>query len=80
VLPPKKKDIEPRPSVVDEAEFEESDVVDVRAQSFPAAANFFDQSFTSQFGSREEDWEDEDEDDSFDDDGIFNHEPECRPQ
>ena len=64
--------MEPRPEVVDEADFEESDIVDVRARSFPASQNFFDQGFASQFGEgNEDDWEDEDDEDG---------EPECRPQ
>lgn len=58
---------------MDEADFEESDIVDVRARSFPAG-DFFDQAFASQFGEDEDDWEDDDEDD--DEDG----EPDCRPQ
>lgn len=74
-LPPKKRDVEPRPAVVDEAAYEESDIVDVRSRSFPAG-DFFDQGFASQFGGGEDAWVDEDEDDEFDDD----HEPECRPQ
>lgn len=81
VLPPKKNDVEPRPAVVEEAEFEESDLVDVRARSFPASANFFDQGFPSQFGSKEEDWDDEDEDEDgndFDEDVMG--QPECNPQ
>ena len=47
----------------------------MRARSFPASSNFFDQGFPSQFGEDENDWEDDDDDD---DDG--NLEPECRPQ
>ncbi|PPQ68226.1 hypothetical protein CVT26_005759, partial [Gymnopilus dilepis] len=72
ILPPRRPDVEPRPEVVDEADFEESDIVDVRARSFPASQNFFDQGFASQFGEgNEDDWEDEDDEDG---------EPECRPQ
>ncbi|KAF8896222.1 hypothetical protein BD779DRAFT_1494583 [Infundibulicybe gibba] len=74
LLPPKKKDIDPRPDVVDEAEFEETNIADVRARSFPASPNFFDQGFASQFGDGDDDgWEDDDDDD----DGMG---PECRPQ
>ena len=47
----------------------------MRARSFPASPNFFDQGFPSQFGGDENDWEDEDEDDD-----DVNLEPECRPQ
>jgi DnaJ family protein A protein 2 len=47
----------------------------VRARSFPASPDFFDQAFPSQFGGDENDWEDEDEDDD-----VINLEPECRPQ
>lgn len=76
-MPPKKVDIEPRPEIVDDAKFEESDIVDVRARSFPASASFFDQGFTSQFGEdNEENWEDED-DDEFD---HFDTEPQCPNQ
>jgi DnaJ family protein A protein 2 len=60
---------------VDEANFEESDIVDVRARSFPASLDFFDQGFPSQFGG-DENWEDEEDDD----DDININEPECRPQ
>ena len=77
VLPPKRTDVDPQPDIVDEANFEESDIVDVRARSFPASPNFFDQGFPSQFGGDENDWEDEDEDD---DDDHVNLEPECRTQ
>lgn len=74
LLPPKKEDVDPRPAVVDEAEFEESDIVDVRARSFPASPNFFDHGFASQFGEGDEDaWEDEGEDEMGGD-------PECRTQ
>ncbi|KAF9048597.1 DnaJ-domain-containing protein [Panaeolus papilionaceus] len=72
VLPPKKQDLDPQPAVVDEAAFEESDIVDVRARSYPASQNFFDHGFPSQFGGDEDDWEDEDDDDM--------DEPDCRPQ
>ena len=76
LLPPKKTDVEPRPAVVDEAEYEESDMVEVRARSFPADTDFFDQgfAFASQFGegADEEAWEDDD-----DEGGA---EPECRTQ
>ncbi|TFK40254.1 hypothetical protein BDQ12DRAFT_628117 [Crucibulum laeve] len=72
LLPPKKLDVEPLPEVVDEADYESSDIVDVRARSFPASQNFFDHGFPSQFGEGEDAWvDDEDEDDE---------EPECRPQ
>jgi len=85
VLPPKRADMDPQPETVDEADFEESDVVDVRARSFPASQNFFDQDFTSQFGEGEDDWEDEDSDDDDLHDHFHHHhdryeEPECRPQ
>ena len=75
MLPPKKVDVEPLPAVVDEAGFEESDMMDVRARSFPASSDFFDQGFPSQFGDNENDWEDED--DEYDG-GV--PEPDCRPQ
>ena len=74
LLPPKKSEMSPQPPVVDEAEFEESDIVDVRARSFPAGSDFFDQGFQSQFGDGDDDWEDEDEEDHI------GAEPECRQQ
>ncbi|KAF8199639.1 hypothetical protein BJ912DRAFT_949789 [Pholiota molesta] len=74
ILPPKRGNVEPLPEVVDEADYEESDIVDVGARSFPAGS-FFDQGFASQFGEGDEDWEDEDEDE----DGMGG-EPDCRPQ
>jgi DnaJ family protein A protein 2 len=62
-----------------EADFEESDIADVRSRSFPASPDFFDQ-FSPQFGGDDEDdWEDEDEGDE-DDDGIPGAPPECRTQ
>ncbi|KAF8150772.1 DnaJ-domain-containing protein [Crassisporium funariophilum] len=80
VLPPKRADVDPQPAIVDEAEFEESDIVDVRARSFPASPNFFDQGYASQFGDGDdEEWED-DEDDEDDMMGDMGGEPECRPQ
>ena len=52
-------------------------MVDVRARSFPASRNFFDQAFPSQFGGGDSnDWEDDDDDDDDDD----NQGPECHPQ
>lgn len=78
-------EMSPRPSVVDEAEFEESDIVDVRARSFPASSDFFDQAYESQFGGDEDEWEDDDgDDDGDDDDDLYDDhlgaEPECRHQ
>ncbi|KAF8348870.1 hypothetical protein F5887DRAFT_948092 [Amanita rubescens] len=79
LLPPKKPEPEPYPVTVDEAPYEESDIVDVRSRSFTASADFFDQDFRSQFGGDDEDeWEDEDEDE--DDEFGMGAEPECRPQ
>lgn len=76
LLPPKKTDIEPRPAIVDEADYEESDVVEVRARSVPAGSDFFDHGM-AQFGEGgDDDWEDEDEE--YDEDG--GGEPECRAQ
>ncbi|KAI0787817.1 DnaJ-domain-containing protein [Fomes fomentarius] len=74
VLPPKKPEMDPKPAVVDEVPFEESDIVDVRETPFPAGSNFFDHASGFQFGEDDEaDWEDDDDDD----DGT---EPECRTQ
>lgn len=78
LLPPKKDDIDPLPEVVDEAQFEESDIVEVRSRSFPASQDFFDHAFPSQFGEDEDTWEDEDDED--DDHMHMGPEPECRPQ
>jgi DnaJ family protein A protein 2 len=79
LLPSKKPDMDPMPEIVDEIPYEEGDIVDVRARSFPAGSDFFDQGFASQFGEGDEDdWEDEDGDD-YDDDNMGG-EPECRPQ
>jgi DnaJ homolog subfamily A member 2 len=64
--------------VVEEADFEESDIVDVRARTYPAGSDFFDHGFSTQFGEGDDDWEDEDgEDDEYDEDGG---QPDCRPQ
>lgn len=72
-MPPKKSDVEPRPAVVDEADYEESDVVEVRGHSLPAESGFFDHPL-DQFGEGDDDdWEDEDEEDDED-------APECRAQ
>lgn len=80
LLPPKRIDAEPRPEVVHEAAFEESDIVDVRSRSFPATSSFFDHGFPSQFGGNDEnDWVDEDDDDRQTDDGM-GPEPQCQPQ
>ncbi|KAF9000606.1 DnaJ C terminal domain-containing protein [Cyathus striatus] len=81
LLPPKKAEVEPYPEVVDEARYEESDIVEVRSRSFPASPNFFDHAFPSQFGEGDDnDWEDDE-----DDDDEFSHynmgrEPECQHQ
>ena len=82
LLPPKKPEMDPRPAVVDEVPFEESDIVDVRSQRFSGSA-FFDRSgFARQFGEDEDAWEDEDDDEDDEDDewGPHGHEPECQPQ
>ncbi|KAF9466534.1 DnaJ-domain-containing protein [Collybia nuda] len=79
LLPPKRSNPEPRPEIVDIANFEESDIVDVRSRSFPASPNFFDHGFPSQFGDDEENWEDDDDDDEgFPD--MRGAQPECRQQ
>ena len=73
LLPPKKPEMDPKPAVIDEVDFEESDLADVRETPF-AGSNFFDHGFDTQFGEGdEEDWEDDDEDDEH-------GEPDCRPQ
>lgn len=75
ILPPKKPEMDPKPAVVDEVPFEESDIVDVRETPFNASSSFFDHASGFQFaGGDEDDWEDEEDDD---DDGM---EPECRTQ
>jgi DnaJ family protein A protein 2 len=79
LLPSKKPDMDPMPEIVDEVPYEEGDIVDVRARSFPAGSDFFDQGFASQFGEGDDDdWEDDDGDD-YDNDNMGG-EPECRPQ
>lgn len=70
LLPPGKPELDPKPAVIDEVAFEESDIADVREPPFPG--NFFDDGY-AKFGDNEDEWEDEDEDD----DG---YEPECRQQ
>lgn len=60
---------------MDESQYEESDILDVRARSFAAASNFFDDGFAHQFGGADEDWEDEDEEDE-----MHGGEPECTTQ
>ncbi|KAI0671519.1 DnaJ-domain-containing protein [Trametes maxima] len=75
LLPPKKPEMEPKPAVVDEVPFEESDIVDVRETPFNASSSFFDHASGFQFGAGDEDdWEDDEDED---DDGM---EPECRTQ
>ena len=67
--------MDPKPAVIDEVPFEESDIVDVRESPF-APSNFFDHGFGAQFGAdNDEDWED-DEEEEEDEDG----QPESRPQ
>lgn len=39
---PKMEDVHLRPGIVDEEEFEESNIVDARARSHPARVNVFD--------------------------------------
>jgi DnaJ family protein A protein 2 len=81
LLPPKKTDAEPRPEIVDEADFEESDIVDVRSRSFTASSSFFDHGFPSQFGGdTEEDWVDDDDDDNDMSDDRMGPEPQCPQQ
>ena len=54
---------------MDEAAYEDSDFVDVRARSFPAGSDFLNQGFAPQFGENDEDaWTDDDDDDNDDDD------------
>ncbi|KAG5645557.1 hypothetical protein DXG03_005832 [Asterophora parasitica] len=83
LLPPKRPNPEPLPENVVEADYEESDIVDVRSRSFPASDDFFDQ-FVPQFGGDEDDWEDEDEYDEYGHGHGHGHghgpEPECRQQ
>ncbi|KAI0784164.1 DnaJ-domain-containing protein [Abortiporus biennis] len=70
LLPPKKAEMDPKPAVIDEVPFEESDIVDVRETPFNGS-NFFDHGFGTQFGEDEADWEDEDDE---------HGEPECTTQ
>lgn len=79
LLPPKKNDIQPLPSVVDDLEFEETDLAEVRSRSYPAGPNFFDQGFPYQFGEGDDDdWLDDDDDD--DDDEFGDHQADCQHQ
>jgi DnaJ family protein A protein 2 len=75
--------MDPPPAVVDEANFEESNIMDVRKGTFQASSDFFDHGFTSQFGEGSDDeWEDED-DEEDEDGGAFSEggaAPECRHQ
>lgn len=64
LLPPKKKDLEPLPAIVDEVPYEESDIGELRS-------SFLDGGLDGHFGDHDSDWEDESDDDD---------EPECRPQ
>lgn len=70
--------MDPKPAVIDEVPFEESDFVDVRETPF-AGSNFFDHGFGSHLSEEEDeaDWTD-------DDDGSghphYHGEPDCRPQ
>jgi DnaJ family protein A protein 2 len=83
-LPPKRQEISPLPAIVDEVEYEESDIHDVRERSFPAGPDFFDNVFgNTQFGDAEEDeddWEDDEEDGPHDFGFHPGGEPECRTQ
>ena len=77
LLPPKRSDAAVRPEIVDVVDFEKADSMDVRARSFPAGADFLNQSgFSSfQFGAddnNEDAWTDDDDDDDA--------EQECRHQ
>ncbi|KAI0925708.1 hypothetical protein AcV5_008373 [Taiwanofungus camphoratus] len=79
-LPPKKSEMDPKPAIVDELPFEESDMQDVRETPFSAAgAHFFDHDLGSQYGEGgDAEWEDEDEDE--DEDEHFGAQPECAQQ
>lgn len=79
LLPPKKAEMDPKPAVVDEVPFEESDIVDVREPPFPAGPHFFDDGLDSQFGegADEEGWEDDDDEEDHMGHGAA---PECRQQ
>lgn len=70
MLPPKKPEVTPAPLVVEEATYEDTNVVDVRARSFTAGSDFFNHG--TQFGG-EGAWTDEEEDESHE-------EPDCRHQ
>jgi DnaJ family protein A protein 2 len=78
LLPPKKTEVDPLPDIVNEVDYEESDIVEVRARSFPASPDFFDQGFASQFGEGGDSaWEDDEDDD---DENFGAETPECRTQ
>jgi len=62
---------------VDDLEFEETDLAEVRPRSYPAGSNFFDQGFPHQFGEGDEDdWLDEDDDDNE----FGDHQADCQHQ
>ncbi|KAI0077869.1 DnaJ-domain-containing protein [Panus rudis PR-1116 ss-1] len=76
LLPPKKPEMDPKPAVIDEVPFEESDIVDAR-ETPSGASNFFEHGFANHYG----DGDDEDEWSDEDDDDMGPHmEPECRQQ
>lgn len=78
LLPPKKPELEPQPDVVDEVDYEESDIVDVRGRSSAGGPDFLERGFATQFGDNEDDWEDEDEEDVYGDE--MGGRPDCQHQ
>jgi DnaJ homolog subfamily A member 2 len=56
LLPPKKAEIDPLPAIVDEADYEESDVAEFQS-------TWLEQELQNEF---DEDWEDEDDDEGMD--------------
>jgi DnaJ homolog subfamily A member 2 len=61
--------LDPVPEIVEDVSYEKGDIAEVRAKSFPAGKDFFDDAAFDD----EEDWEDDDDDE-------FGGEPDCRPQ
>jgi DnaJ homolog subfamily A member 2 len=77
LLPPKRVDPDPEPPIVDTAQYEETDMGDVRERAFPASSDFFDDALHAQFGH---DDDDDDDDAWVDDEEGDDEDVECRPQ
>lgn len=65
LLPPKKKELDPLPEIVDEVPYEVSDIGELRSSFLDADG------LDGQFDDHDSDWSDEDDEDG---------QPECQPQ